>query len=386
MTEPCEPTVPVLPIQQDWTRSEWERAVAGAELLTARGASLALSALRQIFPPSLTTNLQAARHPIVAHQLTHAGRAHLLELGIAAAFVRPGVQDVRRLRDPGEFSGIAAELRAGFMFSRAGMVLAPPPPGRCRCEYVAESPDGRRIAIESKLPDVTDAELDLARVEYEVLMLLMDQLRWLPEIVTSGFATFRFAPAIAELGDRHRLDQALAKVRVQTAGSAVAETLSVEPHKRVFELPRIGALVLREEPDVGYLQFDSVGVPRDAKRRSQQLRRNNLNDGLSQIRAAGAPGVIVVDAQRDGSVRNTLGFLQQWAHNKAGLAAVIVIDRHVIQDRLYGCVDLLPGPCFDDVSDLLWDLFDVCSDGHLHYSPLTSLDGPCPCHWLPRVA
>jgi hypothetical protein len=374
-------------IDPNWTTMDWEQALAWANRLSPKAGKTVLAILGQLFPPTLTNTLRVEHHPVVGKQWANVGRAYLLEVGAAVAVLRPDVHDIGRLRNPNEFEGAAAELCAGLMFKRAGAKLERPPSeyGRRRCEYIATFPDGYRLAVEVKLPDISDDEPDANRVEFELLMVLMERFAWLSNLAPSARATFHLAPDVIHLGNRHEVNMDELTLWVDDAVNRVRAAASASSVFGEFDLGRIGSLLVHDEPGLNSLCFDAIAF-RDAKRRSRQIKRNLLNDGARQIGETGLPGVIVLDVQRDGMVRSTLGFLSSWALNKKSLAAVIVVERHVINGQLWGCVEVLPGPEFDAAMPALSTLFDGCDAGHLHYNPLSEAASPCPCTWLPQLS
>ena len=53
---------------------------------------------------------------------------------------------------------------------------------------------------------------------------------------------------------------------------------------------------------------------------------------------------------------------------EAVVAALVVVDSTVMatDGKMYGNVDVIPGPRFSEVSTVLVSTLDSCSDGHLH--------------------
>ena len=141
--------------------------------------------------------------------------------------------------------------------------------------------------------------------------------------------------------------------------------------------------MIRPDPNPHGLGFDFLAPPSDEKRDARRIRRV-LNGAMQQIKEAKLPGIIVLDIERDGQARNSLGFLQRWASSKDGLAAVLVMERHSFdRDYLCAAVDVLPGRTFDAASDHVLSLVDLCDDEHFHYAPLNRLVSPCPlAAWL----
>lgn len=380
-------TAPSLPIDDDWVENWWEVPLGLADRLTALGAVTARDALRSTFPPSLIPTLRAERHPIVSHQFTIVGRLGLLELGLAIACVPAEPDDIQRLRDPAEYEGVAAELRAGLMLVRAGARVARPPhTGRKRCEYVATFPNGERLAIEVKYPSESERELDAARVSYELLMALMERLHWLPLVVPGAWATFHFAPTILDLGDREGVDPERLREAVDGIVERVAGALAGGSWYGTVDLGRLGSFELREDERVVGVQFAGAGPEMEPRKLGGRLRRNLLNKAARQVGETKLPGIVVLDVQRDALARNALWFLAGWARRRESLAALVVIDRSSVAGHggLHGAVDILPGPRFDAARDALSRALEVCGDGHLHYSPLSSFPSPCPFTWLPR--
>jgi hypothetical protein len=131
--------------------------------------------------------------------------------------------------------------------------------------------------------------------------------------------------------------------------------------------------------------LDADGPEASARDLALRVRRL-LNKAVRQIDEAGLPGVIILDLQRDHLARNAIGFWAQWAQRKQSLAALLVISRSssASDGRMYGEIDVLPGPRVDATEDVLSDMLSICTDGHLHYNPLSTPSTPCPCTWLPR--
>jgi hypothetical protein len=359
------------PMHAEWTRRDWERVVPLANKLGAESIRTALEALRTLFPPEFVGVLPFGGHPLVAQQVTYPGRLRLLELGHAIARVGIDATDIARLRDPSEYESTAAELRAALMFERAGAVLERPPlvRGAKRCEYIGVA-DGWRFAIEAKLPDISDEERDTLVVETQLLRELMGRLDWLGATLGGVRATFHFAPTILTLGNRfgpspevfdRAIDAALLALRAAASRGSLLGTT---------ELGAIGTLAIRKEPMLERIQFDGFSPSIEPGLFMRRLRRN-LNYAIQQITAAGLPGIIVLDTDRQTLARNALGLLARWAEGKAPLAALLLVDRD-------SGVDVLPGRRFAEAEGLLAEALELCDDGHLHYDPLSHLVTPCP--------
>lgn len=373
-------------MKPSWTDECWDTAASLADRLSPRSVERARTVLRAVFPQALTDMLVQMDHPVVAKQLTYPGRGHLLELGVAVGTLHKQLQDVKRLRNADEYESVASEYRAGLMFRRAGAVLECPShePGRARCEFVAKFPDGYRLAIEVKLPKVSDVQCCVMRVQHELLIKLIDRFHWLSAMSPSARAHFCFAPNVMELIDQHAVDHLKLSCWVDDAVLRATDSIRRGPLFGTIDLGRVGLLQFHKEAGLAGIQFSASGPPQDAKKRSRQLQRNLLNKAAKQTTEAQFPGVIVLDTERDGLIKNTLTFLQDWANRQPSLAAVLMIERDVIANRMYGNVDIVFGPRFDEAMPALSTLFDVCEKGHLHYNPLSSLVTPCPCVWLPN--
>jgi hypothetical protein len=380
----------MLPIKPNWVDDPyWEQPLAAVDRVTAHGVLLARGALREVFPQSLTHELVASAHPVVAEQFTYVGRLRLLELGLAIALAGAEDAEVDRLRKAAEFDGVAAELRASLMLVRAGARLERPigAPGRMLCERLATFPGGERLSLEAKLPDESERDLHLVRVESTLIGELMQRFEWLQTHVSAARATFHFAPEISELlgsegaTDRRNaaIEQAVERVRAAVSEGSPFTTI---------ELGVLGTLAIRPEAALQNLQFDAFGPPMDARRTKRRLTRNLLSKAANQVSETGLPGVIILDLRRDYAAINAVGLLDRWAMQRPSLAAILVVDSTVMatDGRMYGNVDVVPGPRFSEVSTVLAGAFDSCSSGHVHYNPLCTPSSPCPLAWLARVA
>lgn len=380
---------PWSPMADDWTERCWEAPLAAADRLTPQLRGISCAALRSVFPPSLVDTLRAARHPIVAHQFTVAGRLGLLELGLAVASLPAADDDIHRLRDPGEFEGAAAELRGGLMLQIAGGRLQRPPhiPERQRCEYIAEFPGGHRLALEVKCPNQGDEERDVERVSSDFFMEFMHRFRWLSPALPPGRATIHLAPSLLDLqlGDRTAVDSLRVRQVVEDAAERIMEALRTG-FTPTISLGSIGTLEIRPDPLMNGVFLDARGPDVSARDLALRVRRL-LNKAVRQIYEAHLPGLIILDLQRDHLARNAIGFWAQWAQRKQSVAAVLVISRScsATDGRMYGEVDVLPGPRLSAVEKVLSDVLTVCADGHLHYNPLSTPSTPCPCTWLRRL-
>ena len=275
------------------------------------------------------------------------------------------------------------------MFVRAGARLERPTPpvGGRRCERIATFSSRKRLAIEVKLPEISDRGHDLTRVESALMMDLVPALDWLRSFASGARATLHFAEGVLALGDRHRVDAELTKLAVEGAVERVRAAVRDGNIFRTIELGPIGSLVIRSEPDVQGVQFDAFGPPGDPRRIKRRLARSLLNDAAQQVAASGVLGVIVLEVTRDYAALGALPLLADWVQTKASLAAVLVVDHTVMSDgRLYGAVHVLPGPRVEDVATELASTLELCASGHIHYNPLCTPARPCPMTWLPTCA
>jgi hypothetical protein len=373
----------------NWASTLWERVIAAANRLEPRVSQAALAGLSHAFPPELQAQLEDQRHPVVAKQLTHAGRSRLLELGLAIVALPASAEDIARLRDPNEFPGCAAELIAGLMFRRQRVKLVRPPKirGKKRCEYIGAFRDAQCYAIEVKHLEWSEELSELEPALGSLTLELMQRMSWLSEKLRSelpsGLACFQLSDAIRNLGNRSAVDFEEIRSRCHAASDYLQGQLAGSIRFGTFELEGLGRVVIRPDPNPPALGLEFRGPSGDAGRDDRRVRRV-VNGAMRQIQETNLPGIIVLDIERDGQARNSLGFLQRWAARKEGLAAVLVMERHSFAGD-YSCaaVDVLPGRAFDAASDNVLSLVELCDDEHFHYTPLNRLVSPCPlAAWL----
>jgi hypothetical protein len=380
----------LFPITADWARHSWERPLAAVDQIPAEGVTFALGALRFVFPPSLTEALSAAGHPVVLEQHTYSGRLRLLELGLAIACTGADESDVGRLRNAQEYEGVAAELRAAMMFVRAGARLERPRPtsGTGLCERLATFPSGEQFAVEVKLPAVGDDELDASRVQSTLMLRLIRRFSWIGSRVSEARLTFHFAPTIGMLGDRHGIDEIRMRAAVDEGVALVRLAIAQGSPFKTIALGLLGHVTIRHDAGCDAVQFDAFGPPIDPTKSSRRLTRNLLNKGARQVSPTGLPGIIVLDVNRNYSATGAIGGLARWARRKPQLAALLVTESSVMgsDGRMYGTVDVVPGPRYEAAAEMLAATLDICVDGHVHYNPLCGLPSPCPMTWRPRCA
>lgn len=379
-------------IQTAWVEDgQWHAVLACVDRLTRHGRAASSSALRAVFPPSLTPDLVAMGHPVVAEQRSYVGRLRLLELGLAISITGANDEELGRLRNAAEYEGVAAELRAALLFARARANLRRPVGihGKKQCERIATFPTGERIAVEVKLPDAGERELSAFRAESSLISELLGRFAWLRTHVSEVRATFYLAPGIVQLvegvgcADRRvssAIDEAVERVRSDIARGWQLATRT--------DLGAVGSLAIRSAPGTRGIQFDTFIPSSDDRKVSGRLTRNLLAKAGQQVAETGLPGVIVLDLARDSEAINAVGLLRRWAQRRPSVGAMLIVDRTVMggDGRMYGTVDVVPGPRFAEVSSVLASALDTCSDGHLHYNPLCSPTSPCPMTWLPGCA
>jgi hypothetical protein len=388
MTMTLPPTTGI-PLEDEWANTGWEGPLALADRLTARQQAAALEALRSVFPRSLAPGLRRDRHPVVASQMTTAGRLGLLEIGLAIAAVPAGSEEIQRLRDADQYEGVVGELRVGLMFKRAGGKLRRPAAvGPHRCEYIVAFDDGAQLAIEVKTANEAERELEGTCVSYELLMALMERLAWIERFVPHARATFDFDPTILELSSRRDVGRDRFNQAVRDVVGRVWDALESGAGIRTVDLGGVGRLEIADEPSIAGVQFSAKGPISSPDEIERRLRRNYLAKASKQTRASALPGIVVLDVQRNMSARNALDLLAGWAQRQESLAALLLIDRSTVagDQRLCGAVDILPGPRFDAAEVALASALETCADQHLHYNPLCTPSTPCPFEWLPRLA
>lgn len=373
---PLEPA-PRLALPPNWTETYWDVVAAVATRLSPKGLQLGLRGLRRAFPHAAP--LEEARHPIVALQLTHAGRAYLLELGLAITVLPATEDDIERLRDPEQFQGRATELIAGFMFRRGRVQLSRPPevPGQRLCDFLADFPTGERFAIEAKHLELSDRAHDIEPVFCSLVVQMPTHFHWLSDVVQGARATFRFSDAICDLGNRLAVDFQQIRQRADAASAQLQAALSGREPFGTFELTGLGHIVIRPDPDAPGVAFDAFAPSSDTGLDNRRVRRV-ANRAMRQIREAGLPGVIVLDVKLDGLAWNALPSLRRWAAGQQGLVAVLALERHGFGGGSCSAVEVLPGREFEPASDSLLALLDICDAGHFHYAPLNDLMSPCP--------
>src|SRR5579871_5865879 len=123
-----EPVTPSpFPIERNWVDdSGWKAPLCVVDRLSAAEVDGARDVLRTVFPPSMTDELRATNHPVVAEQYTYVGRLLLLELGLAIVYAGADEAEINRLRTADQYDGVSAEMRASFIFVRDGAQLARP--------------------------------------------------------------------------------------------------------------------------------------------------------------------------------------------------------------------------------------------------------------------
>lgn len=375
------------PIDREWTRASWDRVLEAADRLDPDAATAALSVLRGIFPPEWTDSGEADAHPLAMEQHWHAGRLELLELGIAIAVLELEPDDLHRLRHHAEYQGVAAELRARLLLHRAGATLAPPTAPGKRCEWIAHWPNGVQLAVEVKLPHTSD----FTRATYGVMGAVAHELAIQTSAVADRLpevrATVHFGPGWRQVAAAGAISTQLLRAHVaEVAACVIGAAGSMSPFGR-HDMGALGALEITSAPGAPRLVIDGFGEETDPRRIARRLTRGGvLAKAAKQIENAGVPGVVVLDIQHDAFSRNAFIELRRWLERKPTVGAILMLDRTVMADgKLYGTVDVVPGPSFEAVAPVLIGL-DICTAGHLHYNPLCSPSDPCPMTWLPSLA
>lgn len=368
------------PLKSDWTQTHWDRLRAVVDRLTPQEFEAALAWLHDVFPPDLADSLWARNHPVASHQYSYVGRLSLLELGHALAIVPPDDYAVRRLRQPDEYEGVAAERRVALLLVRAGAQLEPiGAVGGKRCEYVARLPDGQRLAVEVKLPSMGESErkLELATLHFKAE--LEKHMLWLQECVPGARVTFHFSREIADLVDHGEVNSEQLRSCVEAVERVRAAMYRNSPPGQI-DLGRIGTLDISQGSPNRRVQFDAFEPLRSVRELSRRVTRNLLKDAMTQIGAARLPGVVVLDIYRDVVVGNATDALRNWASQQSSLAALLILDRTVVASdgRMYGSVNVLPGPERRSAMPLFRRAFDTCVAGHCHYNPLCTPSSPCP--------
>ncbi len=380
---PSKSERPSFPVDREWTRISWERVLASADRLDPETATLALDALRAVFPAAWIDSGLAQAHPLAMEQHWYAGRLVLLELGLAIALLGLGDADLERLREPAEYRSTAAEMRARLLLRRAGATTEPPAArvGRKRCEWIARWPDGVELAIEVKLPDVSAR----TRVTYAIMGAVADELAEQIQVIACQLpgvrATLNFGPGWGEVIAEGAVKMELLKPRVAEVVARLNEaTRRSAPFGR-HALGLLGTLELQLDPQAQRLVIH--GHSTYPRRVAQRLTRGGvLAKAAKQIEDAGIPGVIVLDIEDDVFARNALPQLVRWLERRPQVAAILMLDRTVMPDgKLYGTADIVPGQSVERIAPVLAGL-DVCASGHLHYNPLCVPSEPCPMTWL----
>jgi hypothetical protein len=351
----------------------WPEVLARATKLTEAERVQALEWLKKVFDLSWSTGRTLA-HGVTHKQFTYPGRLSLLELGRAAALT--GVDDsfLGRLRDPGEYFGADAELRAALLLMSGGAVLEREKAGDGSrlSEYVARWPSGEAAIVEVKAVRMSDKVQAAERLTTQCVFALMGRADELPGY--QGQLAWNEDALFKSLQDTP-VEVVLSEINM--AFDRLKDHIGDGP-RSPFDWPlgSIGSLRLALKQSAPALDLAFDGYAPSAEVIFRRLRRR-CNDALQQLAThPHLPGLIILDADADGLARNGLRQLAGWARQKPQLGAVLVTEREYGAEQSYTHVCVLPGPRLGDVVYALAAL-EECDKGHLHFQPLTELTKPC---------
>jgi len=303
----------------------------------------------------------------------------LLELGLAIAHVPATEEHIHRLRKPDQFNGFVVELHALLMVRRRAVLeWLPHVDGRNRCEAVARFRDGQKLSVEAKHLEQSNDARNSEPAIVNVFCAIQQAMPELYCVVGGARATFHVSDAVKDLGNRTGVDFERLRDRVSVGLENLALQLRCGDPFGTFELEGLGSLVVRSKPGSTGIEFDACGPPIDQSLQNRRVRRV-LKKALAQTAAAELDGLIILDIEHDALARNSLPFVSNWAAEKDKLAAILVVERHSVSGgSLWARVNVVPGRAFEKYAGNIMSLLEVCSDGHLHYSPLNRLAAPCP--------